>query len=222
MSMTSEPDHDFRALPWITWIFLVCLLPLFLVASGVDLPSAHAPLSPKIAAGLSVSELNAAAHHALRGSFTHTVLEWTAVCAAAFVVILAFVHFRLTREPPLPSIGVALACAGAMAPQDERPQLRIIWDTDTACRSTPSVESRRTLIISMGLWKDRLAAVLLPLIPRVACACPHEASSRRCSPDAPCVCPTDTSAPARVSATMCRPSSEIGVATTEGAYGRRM
>ncbi len=53
-------------------------------------------------------------HLALRGSFTHTLLEWSALCAAIFVGILAFVQFRLTRESSLPIIGMALMCAGAM------------------------------------------------------------------------------------------------------------
>lgn len=36
------------------------------------------------------------------------------MCAAAFVALLAFVQYRMTREPSLPVIGVALLCAGAM------------------------------------------------------------------------------------------------------------
>lgn len=34
-------------------------------------------------------------HHSLSGSFLHTILEWSAFCAAIFTVFLAFVHFRI-------------------------------------------------------------------------------------------------------------------------------
>ena len=107
-------EHVRGVTPWIVGIVIVSFAPLLMLGLGVDFSSGMPALSPKAAASLSIAELGDAAHQSLRGSFTHTILEWTAVCAAAFVVILAFVHFRLTKEPSLPIIGVALACAGAM------------------------------------------------------------------------------------------------------------
>ena len=41
-------------------------------------------------------------------------MEWTAVCVAAFVILLAFVHYRLKNEPSVPIIAVALVCAAGM------------------------------------------------------------------------------------------------------------
>jgi signal transduction histidine kinase/ActR/RegA family two-component response regulator len=58
--------------------------------------------------------MNQALQAAVRGSYTHTLLEWTALCAAIFVCLLAFLQYRLTREASLPIIGVALLCAGTM------------------------------------------------------------------------------------------------------------
>jgi signal transduction histidine kinase len=52
--------------------------------------------------------------HALSGSFTHTLLEWTAFCMAIFTVFLAFLHFKVTRHVSTLIIGVALFCAGTM------------------------------------------------------------------------------------------------------------
>jgi len=99
---------------WTIAVVAVCLLPLILMGLGVDLSSGNPPLTPKAAGQYSPGELKEAAFEALTGTFTHTILEWTAVCSALFVMILSFVYFRVTREPSLPVIGVALACAGAM------------------------------------------------------------------------------------------------------------
>jgi signal transduction histidine kinase/DNA-binding response OmpR family regulator len=99
---------------WASALTLLCTLPLILMAAGVDFSSDAPPLTSGAVAGLSSAQLGEAAHQALRGSFTHTLLEWTAVCAAAFVGMLALVQHRLNRTSSLPVIGVALMCAGAM------------------------------------------------------------------------------------------------------------
>ena len=107
-------EDEFRPAYWAWGIASLCVLPLVLLWLGVDLSSGGGALTPEAAGALSSSELNETAHKLLRGSFTHTILAWTAVCGAAFVMILALVHFRQTREPSLPVVGVALACAGAI------------------------------------------------------------------------------------------------------------
>ncbi len=84
------------------------------MAIGIDLSSARPAMSEELIQGLSNSELTDAVHHSLRGSFTHTILEWTSVCIAFAVCVLAFVQYRMMRDPSLLIIGVALACAGAM------------------------------------------------------------------------------------------------------------
>ena len=65
-------------------------------------------------AQLSPQEVTDALHHALEGSYTHTILEWSAVCAAIFTTVLAFAHFNIKGDVTTPVIGVALLCAGVM------------------------------------------------------------------------------------------------------------
>ncbi len=97
-----------RLTRWAWLLALLCAAPLLLMAVGVDFSSAGHSVS---AAGLTPADR---AHHLLRGSFTHTILEWTAVCVAAFVALLAFVHYRMRAEPSIPIIGIALVTAGVM------------------------------------------------------------------------------------------------------------
>ncbi len=95
-------------------VAILCLAPLGMMAAGISLSSARPALSPEWVAGLPADELGEAAHWALRGSYTHTILEWTSVCIALVVCTLAFIQYRLMRDPSLLIIGVALACAGVM------------------------------------------------------------------------------------------------------------
>ena len=55
-------------------------------------------------------ELADTLHQALAGSFTHTLLEWTAFCVALLTAFLALLHFRIRRDITTPVIGVALLC----------------------------------------------------------------------------------------------------------------
>ena len=99
---------------WTIGITLLCLLPLALLALGVDLSTHGDSLTPEAVSQMTERELHQSAYQLLGGSFTHTILEWTAVCCAAFVGVLAFVNYRLAGEPSLPIIGMALVCAGGM------------------------------------------------------------------------------------------------------------
>lgn len=101
----------------IHWRFLtgltlsVCLMPMLLISMGADFSTAGHAVSLE---NMSNSNVADTMHQALRGSFTHTILEWSAICAAIIVCVLAFVQHRLTSDPSLPIIGIALVCAGAM------------------------------------------------------------------------------------------------------------
>jgi hypothetical protein len=133
-SISHPPDADVRAAGLVPWsspqfmgaVALLCAAPLLLMGLGVDFSSTEAPLSLSVPAGASSHTFKEAAYRALRGSFTHTILQWTAVCAAVFVGILGYVHYRLTREPSLPVIGVSLAYAGAMDAFDTFAAYRLI------------------------------------------------------------------------------------------------
>ncbi len=50
----------------------------------------------------------------LSGAFTHTLLEWTAFCAAIFTVCLALNHYVMSKDYTTPVIGAALFLAGCM------------------------------------------------------------------------------------------------------------
>ncbi len=113
LSGSIAPDIR-RTAHWVIGLVAFCLLPLLAMVLGVDFSSGTPPLDPDAVVTQSASQLKESGFDALRGSFTHTILEWTAVCAAFFVALLAFVQYRLTREASLPIIGIALACAGAM------------------------------------------------------------------------------------------------------------
>ncbi len=91
-----------------------CLLPGLAVHLGVDLSTRVEPFPQSGVGGLTPGQIALAVQAVARGSYTHTLLEWTAFCAASFVCLLTFVQYRLTREPSLPIIGVALLCAGTM------------------------------------------------------------------------------------------------------------
>jgi CheY-like chemotaxis protein len=105
---------DFNPWSWAVGLSLVCFAPLLLISFGYDFLTQVIPMTAESVSGLSRGELAEAGHAAMRGSYTHTMLEWSAMCAAVFCCILAFVQFRLTSEASLPIIGVALICAGAM------------------------------------------------------------------------------------------------------------
>ena len=145
-------------------LILLCLFPWLLLTLGVDFSSSGVPLSPKSAVTMTGFQQGEAFNHALRGSFTHTLLEWSAVCAAAFVGLLCFARFRLTGTSSLLVIGMALMCAGAMdafhtfaadrlitSVADDRELIPFTW---AVCRLFNGVIQ----LVSVGLfalaWKD--------------------------------------------------------------------
>ncbi|MBL4689125.1 MAG: hypothetical protein JKY37_31320 [Nannocystaceae bacterium] len=95
----------------IAVVVAVCALPSVLCLFGFDFGSSGTGLGAE--AGVQTEAgTTEAMFGALSGSFTHTILEWTAASLALFTVILAFVHFRIKRDAVTPIIGVALFWAG--------------------------------------------------------------------------------------------------------------
>lgn len=109
MRRASPAPPEARLPGVLVWVVIgVSLLPAALILAGVDLGSPRtAPL-----AGLPAGEDEA--FRAMAGSFAHTILEWSAVAAAAFTAVLAFVHAGIRRDAAMPLIGAALLTAGAV------------------------------------------------------------------------------------------------------------
>ncbi len=81
---------------------------------GVDFGTPGVPIDSSIALDTWDAAAKDAVHLRLQGSFTHTLLEWTAFCIAIVTVILAFVHFQITKDVVTPLIAVALFWSGCM------------------------------------------------------------------------------------------------------------
>ena len=98
----------------VAGVIAVCVIPIILTLLGVDFGSRPVPSRPPATSGMQGVALADALHQALAGSFTHTLLEWTAFCVALLTAFLALLHFRIRRDVTTPVIGVALLCAGTM------------------------------------------------------------------------------------------------------------
>ncbi|GAB4294737.1 MAG: hypothetical protein Fur0025_31540 [Oscillatoriaceae cyanobacterium] len=122
--------------PLVWGVLAACILPLLLNQIGFDFGSPHPPLDWETAVQLVAGEKPDSVHHSLAGDYTHTILEWSAFCAAIFTVILAFAHFSIDRNPTTPVIGVTLLCAGVMD----------AFHTLAADRLIPAVADNQNLI----------------------------------------------------------------------------
>lgn len=93
-------------------VIAICVLPFLLNLMGVDFGTQKKSFDiSSLASNIKATD---AIHKSLSGSFTHTILEWTAFCTAIFTVILAFAHFKIENDITTPIIGMALFCAGCM------------------------------------------------------------------------------------------------------------
>jgi PAS domain S-box-containing protein len=97
----------------IGFTVVICALPFLLNQLGVDFGSQGQPFPPS-SQPIDPGEWTDAMHKSLSGSFTHTILEWSAFCTAVFTVLLSFVHYSIRKDVTTPIIGVALICAGSM------------------------------------------------------------------------------------------------------------
>ncbi len=113
MSSTANTIHRLpRSI--INLTLVASFAPLALMLLGVDLSSAMPQVTIDALQGLTGGEFADAIHHSLRGSYIHTLLEWSALCVALFTVGLAFVHYRIVKDVTTPLIAMALLASGAM------------------------------------------------------------------------------------------------------------
>lgn len=95
-------------------VIIICILPFILNKLGVNFASHSISLNLETLSTLEKTKLTDILHHHLQGSFTHTILEWSAFCTAIFTVILAFSYFWIQKDITTPIIGLALFFAGVM------------------------------------------------------------------------------------------------------------
>jgi len=95
-------------------ILCICLLPTTLNLLGIDFGSYAPELNLEALPNLTSNQLTDTLHQTLSGSFTHTILEWSAFCTALFTVILAFAHFKIQQDVTTPILGITLFFAGVM------------------------------------------------------------------------------------------------------------
>jgi len=95
-------------------VIVICVLPFLLNLLGISFASPESALNFAALSEKSTQESFEVIHHALSGSFTHTLLEWSAVCTAIFTAFLSLIHFQVKRDVVTPIIGIALLFAGCM------------------------------------------------------------------------------------------------------------
>jgi len=99
----------------LVWaVLVICVLPSLLNLLGVDFASPSHTFKPSAVLNVPQNQAIDAMHYSLSGSFTHTILEWSAFCTAIFTVTLSLIQFYLKGNIVTPIIGVALFFAGCM------------------------------------------------------------------------------------------------------------
>jgi hypothetical protein len=99
----------------ITWAVVgICILPLMLNFMGISFATPGEAFDLEAAVSLAKPQLIDAMHYTLAGSFVHTILEWSAFCAALFIVLLSFLNYSIKGNPITPIVGVSLFFAGVM------------------------------------------------------------------------------------------------------------
>ena len=113
--VSATPIKSSQTSPQLTLVvILICVFPSLLNLLGIEFASPEHLIDFQAAANVPPHLLDDELHRTLAGSFTHTILEWSAFAAAIFTTILAFAHFSIQRDVTTPVIGVALLCAGLM------------------------------------------------------------------------------------------------------------
>ena len=100
--------------PMFWLVVAICVIPFILNLLGVDFGTQKSTIDLDEVIHQAPNQVTDAMFNKLSGAFTHTILEWSAFSAAIFTVILAFTHFRITRDITTPIIGLALFFAGCM------------------------------------------------------------------------------------------------------------
>ncbi|MDP6711626.1 MAG: hypothetical protein QGG38_02935 [Nitrospinaceae bacterium] len=91
-------------LPFSLFFFtvLICVNPFILNLMGFDFGNTKVPFQIEAATGMGPTEILDSMFRSLSGSFTHTILEWSAFCMAIMIVTLSFTHFSIKHDSTTP------------------------------------------------------------------------------------------------------------------------
>ncbi len=113
--MNTELHNDTKIPVTITlMIVFICILPSLLNVFNFDFGNSIKTFDLYEIAALQKNDQIDTGYRLLSGAFTHTILEWTAFCAAIFTYALAIAHYRITNDHTTLVIAAALLCAGCM------------------------------------------------------------------------------------------------------------
>jgi signal transduction histidine kinase/CheY-like chemotaxis protein len=99
---------------FLVTVIIVSLVPVTLQILGADFGSLGDLPNLPVWLSLEPPKVLEQMHYVLRGSFVHTLLEWSSVCTALFTVILSLIHYSFSRDVVTPLIGIAMFFAGCM------------------------------------------------------------------------------------------------------------
>jgi signal transduction histidine kinase/DNA-binding response OmpR family regulator len=137
-------------------VLALCVVPWCLALAGVDLGSPAPTQDATHLRGLWGSQLVDALHVSVEGAFIHALLEWTAICVALFIVIMAFVTYSIRRDVATPILGVSLFMAGAMDGYHVFAATRFLEGQNQTGDLIPFTwalcRTFNALIISFGAW----------------------------------------------------------------------
>jgi signal transduction histidine kinase/DNA-binding response OmpR family regulator len=102
----STRDNMPSSLVWA--VIVLSSLPFLLHLMGVDFGTQSYPSGTSTALRAAADDL----HRPLVGCFLHTILEWSAFFVVLFTVVLAFLHFHITKDLTSSIITVPLFSAG--------------------------------------------------------------------------------------------------------------
>jgi len=177
-SETFRPDNlEIQKLPGqVVWaVVAICFLPVTLNLLGFDFGAQKSALNLGDVIISSPGKVTDAIFLKLAGAFTHTLLEWTAFCAAIFTFLLALAHLKIKHDLVTPLIGVTLFYAGCMdafhtlaadrlikAVADNRDLIPFTW---AICRLfNPLIMIAGMSVIMLGKGKDPIANFRLILM----------------------------------------------------------
>lgn len=99
---------------WLAIVIALSTLPALLQAIGVSFSTRQTDFSVADFPHFTGDDLVNHLHQLLRGSFVHSLLEWSACGTAMFTALLAVLYFQLNRDVVTPILGIALFYAGCM------------------------------------------------------------------------------------------------------------